>query len=79
MTRLSKDQQIWDITGNTYSSKEVRLKDYLDKPLILSLYRYAGCQLCNLRIKHFIKNYNEKYKPSGVNALAVFQSPPQTK
>jgi len=75
MAKLTTNHYIPNLAGNTYSGKSINLHDYIGRPLILSFYRYAGCQLCNLRMRDFIKNYNEFYKLSGINALAVFQSP----
>ncbi len=75
MTKLKSNQKIPFLSGNTYDGRQIQLKNYLGKPLILSFYRYAGCQLCNLRMHEFIKHYQEKYKDKNIQVVAVFQSP----
>jgi len=64
-----------ELYGDALSGQEVSLEGYIGKPFILSFYRYAGCQFCNLRIHDFIKRYKSEYQPAGVSAIAVFQSP----
>jgi len=75
MHRLSSGDKIPKLTGQALSGQEISLSDYSGAPLILSFYRYAGCQLCNLRMHDFIKKYKKSYEPAGINAIAVFQSP----
>ncbi len=75
MSRLSSGTKIPNLVGHTLTGNEISLSEYKGNPLILSFYRYAGCQLCNLRIHDFIKRYENKYEPAGINAVAVFQSP----
>ena len=75
MNRLTTGTKIPNLVGHTLSGNEISLSEYKGSPLILSFYRYAGCQLCNLRIHDFIKRYDQKYQPAGINAVAVFQSP----
>ena len=75
MSKVKVGYAIPDLTGKALSGKEINLSSYIGKPLILSFYRYAGCQFCNLRMHHFTKKYNSIYSPAGINAIAVFQSP----
>lgn len=75
MSRLTVGSKIPNLVGETLEGNEISLNEYKGNPLILSFYRYAGCQLCNLRIHDFIKRYNKIYEPAGINAIAVFQSP----
>lgn len=75
MNRVQKGRSVPDLKGNALSGNLVKLQDYKDSPLILSFYRYAGCQFCNLRMHDFIKYYRKEYEPNGVKAIAVFQSP----
>lgn len=72
---MSTGDHVPKLTGLSLSGREVKLSDYTGSPLILSFYRYAGCQLCNLRMHDFIKRFKSIYEPAGINALAVFQSP----
>ncbi|MEE9373068.1 MAG: redoxin domain-containing protein [Saprospiraceae bacterium] len=75
MARLNKGQSAPLLKGKTSDEEVVDLNDYLGTPFILSFYRYAGCQFCNLRMKAFIEKYHSEYAPSGIKAIAVFQSP----
>ena len=75
MARITVGSKIPNLVGNVLSGYEIGLEDYIGDPLILSFYRYAGCQFCNLRMHNFIKKFNDEYEPQGINAIAVFQSP----
>lgn len=58
-----------DMFGNS-----VDLDTFCGSPLLLCFFRYASCPLCNLRVQELIRSY-ESLHASGLNILAVFQSP----
>jgi len=61
--------QCHDIYGS-----EIGLEDYRGKRLLLSFFRYAGCPLCNLRVRRLSERY-EELNGAGLHAVAVFESP----
>ena len=75
MSHVKSGFSVPSLTGEALSGNMIELDDYKGSPLILSFYRYAGCQFCNLRMHDFIRRYRKEYEPNGINALAVFQSP----
>lgn len=40
---------------------------------LLSVFRNSACALCNLRIRHFIRRY-EEWRSQGLEVVAVFES-----
>ena len=56
---------------------EIRLEDYRNKQLLLSFFRYAGCPLCNLRIRHLSRRYEELNR-AGLHVVAFFESPKES-
>lgn len=75
MARLKVNTKVPNLKGQTLTGNKINLSDYLGSPLILSFYRYAACPFCNIRIHDFMKHFEGNYEPSGINAIAVFQSP----
>lgn len=63
--------RIVDTRGNT-----VDLGAYAGKTVLLSFFRNAACALCNLRVHRLIGRYPH-YKRSGLEIIAVFESPEQ--
>lgn len=54
--------------------QRIRLEAYRGRRVLLSFYRYASCPLCNLRV-HELASRSEAWRASGLEMLAVFQSP----
>ena len=68
----AKDFAVTDIYGN-----EISLKDYKEKKLLLSFFRYASCPLCNLRINQLATN-SPSWNSKGLEILAFFESPKES-
>lgn len=54
--------------------RRIDLSDYVGRWLLFSLYRYASCPLCNLRV-HTLSQRYEAWRERGLDAIGVFQSP----
>jgi len=68
----AREFQVEDLFG-----KQISLKDFRGKKLLLSFYRYASCPLCNLRVHRLIEQY-PRFHEKGLEMLAFFQSPAET-
>src|SRR5262245_24646206 len=66
---LAPSFHVEDVFGTPIS-----LDDYAGKRLLLSFFRNAACAICNLRVHELIERYSA-YHRSGVEILAVFESP----
>lgn len=52
----------------------VRLSDLRGRKVLLAFFRNAACAMCNLRVRHLIRRY-EQWHALGLEAIAVFESP----
>lgn len=68
----AKDFTVTDIYGNTIS-----LKDFKEKKVLLSFFRYASCPLCNLRVNQLATNF-PSLDSKGLEILAFFESPKES-
>ncbi len=66
---IAPNFEVEDIFGNT-----IRLEDYRGKRLLLGLFRFSACALCNLRIHQMIEHY-PAWQKAGLEVIAVFESP----
>jgi len=58
-----------DIHGNP-----IVLKDYQDRKLLLSFFRFSACALCNLRVHQLIGRF-PAWQRQGMDIIAFFESP----
>lgn len=56
---------------------KLRLSEMTGTPVWLAFFRYAGCPLCNLRVRDIAQRHAQLTK-AGLKILAVFQSPPES-
>ncbi len=75
--RLREGEKAINFTVTGLSGKTISLKDFKDKKILLSFYRYASCPLCNLRISQLIQQYDDM-KKKGLVIIAFFQSPKES-
>ncbi len=52
--RLGEGQKATDFKAKDIFDDKITLENYKGKKLLLSFYRYASCQLCNLGALFFI-------------------------
>lgn len=52
----------------------LRLSDLRGRKVLIAFLRNAACALCNLRVRHFIRRYNQ-WHLHGLEVVAVFESP----
>lgn len=74
MARLVAGQKAPDFSITDIKGKTHKPEDYRGRYLLLSLYRYASCPFCNLRISQVMQRA-DVFKTQGLDILAVFQSP----
>jgi len=72
MKKIKELDKAPEFTLKDINDKEIDLKTYKGKFVLLSFYRYASCPLCNLRVHESIKMNKSK---DDLNFIAVFQSP----
>ena len=72
--KLKAGEKAPDFTSHDIFENEISIEKYRGKKIMLSFYRYASCPFCNLRMHSLIEKY-EKYHNSGLEMVAVFQSP----
>jgi len=75
-TRLQAGESAPLFRVEDWQGETIDLQRRGKKRILLSFFRYASCPLCNLRIGQLI-NRHEQLTKSGVEVIAVFQSPPQ--
>ncbi|NHJ47528.1 MAG: redoxin domain-containing protein [Asgard group archaeon] len=64
--------KVVDLTGS-----KISLRDFKDKIVLISFYRYASCPLCNLRISQLIQQYDD-LQNKGLQIISFFQSPKES-
>ncbi|MEE8324904.1 MAG: peroxiredoxin-like family protein [Candidatus Humimicrobiaceae bacterium] len=74
---LEKGQKAPDFKVNDIFGNEISLKDYNNKKLLISFFRYASCIFCNLRIHQLIQKYDELSR-RGLEIISFFQSPKES-
>lgn len=63
-----------DFTFSGVDGVALRLSDLRGRKVLLAFLRNAACALCNLRVRHFIRHYNQ-WSEQGLEVVAVFESP----
>ncbi|CAG7637209.1 peroxiredoxin family protein [Paenibacillus allorhizosphaerae] len=63
-----------DFTFTGIDGTPVRLSDLRGRKVLIAFFRNAACALCNLRVRHFIRRYDE-WQRQGLEIVAVFESP----
>lgn len=53
--------------------RDINLKDYKDKQLLIAFFRHAGCPFCNLRV-HALTKIHEEMKRKGLEMIFFFES-----
>lgn len=53
--------------------RQIRLKDYRDKKLLIAFFRHAACPFCNLRV-HALQKEHEELKAQGLEMIFFFES-----
>lgn len=71
--RLLSGQVAPDFEAEASDGTRVCLADYRSQRVWLSLHRYAGCPLCNLRVHQMVEKF-AVFEARGIAVLAVFQS-----
>jgi thioredoxin-dependent peroxiredoxin len=71
---LTKGAVAPDFTFRDVDGVPVRLSDLRGRKVLLAFFRNAGCALCNLRVRHFIRRHKE-WSRQGLEVVAVFESP----
>ena len=72
--RIQPGQPATNFSTEDIAGKAISLKNYTDRRVMLSFYRYAVCPLCNLRVHDLIKHY-ASFSERNLDLVAVFQSP----
>jgi peroxiredoxin len=75
--RLVADEKAPNFDVVDLTGKKISLKDYKDKTVLISFYRYASCPLCNLRISQLIQEY-DSLQSKGLHIISFFQSPKES-
>ncbi|MCK5140845.1 MAG: redoxin domain-containing protein, partial [Candidatus Heimdallarchaeota archaeon] len=75
--RIKEGQKAKDFTVKDIYGNEISLKDYKEKKLLLSFFRYASCPLCNLRVNQLATIF-PKLDSKGLQILAFFESPKES-
>ena len=71
--RLGEGDRAPDIQGETISGEIVRPETVRGKPVLLKFYRFAGCPICNLHIREYIRREDELVA-AGITVIAVWHS-----
>ncbi len=75
--RIKEGQKAKDFTVKDIYGNEISLKDYKEKKLLLSFFRYASCPLCNLRVNQLTTIF-PTLDSKGLQILAFFESPKES-
>ena len=75
--RIKEGQKAKDFTVTDIYDNEISLKDFKEKKLLLSFFRYASCPLCNLRVNQLATNF-PSLESNGLEILAFFESPKES-
>ncbi|KQX62628.1 peroxiredoxin family protein [Paenibacillus sp. Root444D2] len=71
---LSKGDIAPDFTFTGINGVPLQLSDLRGRKVLLAFFRNAACAMCNLRVRHFIRRYNQ-WSLLGLEIVAVFESP----
>lgn len=71
---LSKGDIAPDFTFTGINGVPLHLSDLRGRKVLLAFFRNAACAMCNLRVRHFIRRYNQ-WSLLGLEIVAVFESP----
>jgi len=66
-----------EFQATTVTGEEISLSSLHGKQVWISFFRYAACPLCCFRIHELITQWEEKFRPTGIELLTVWQSPPE--
>lgn len=66
-----------DFEAAVWNGEKIKLSSLRGRKVWLAFFRYAGCPLCNLRVRDIIVRHDE-FKAKNLQVLAVFQSPPES-
>ncbi|MFK7951869.1 MAG: peroxiredoxin-like family protein [Ekhidna sp.] len=53
--------------------RNINLKDYLEKKILIAFFRHAGCPFCNTRV-HSLQKKHEELKAKGLEMIFFFES-----
>jgi thioredoxin-dependent peroxiredoxin len=71
--RLNPGQQAVTFTTTTVQGETISLAQFAGRPLLRMFFRYASCEMCNLRIHDFARSYPRLHE-RGLEAVAFFHS-----
>ncbi len=71
---LSKGDVAPDFTFTGVDGVPLQLSDLRGRKVLLAFFRNAACAMCNLRVRHLIRRYNQ-WSLQGLEIVAVFESP----
>jgi peroxiredoxin Q/BCP len=71
---LSKGEIAPDFTFTGVDGVPLQLSDLRGRKVLLAFFRNAACAMCNLRVQHFIRRYDQ-WRRQGLEIVAVFESP----
>jgi peroxiredoxin Q/BCP len=71
---LSKGEIAPDFTFAGVDGVPLKLSNLRGRKVLLAFFRNAACAMCNLRVRHFIRRYNQ-WRLQGLEIVAVFESP----
>lgn len=63
-----------DFTAETPFHGSVSLDDWRGRPLLLKFYRFAGCPVCNLSLRNYVRQA-AYVEAAGLQVAALFHSP----
>ncbi len=72
--RLKTGEKVPLFETKTINGESVNIEQFRGKKVLISFYRYAACPLCNLRVHHFVQNYDRLHE-AGLHVIAFFESP----
>lgn len=70
---LSNGSPAPDFTFPDMDGNPLRLSDLRGRKVLLAFFRNAACALCNLRVRQFIRRFDE-WRAQGLEVIAVFES-----
>lgn len=66
-----------DFTVTDVFDREIKLRNYRGKRVLVAFFRHAGCPFCNMRV-HKLQTKHEEFKALGLEMIFFFESEAKT-